>query len=65
MLILHLLRQLVLLILIVVGMELAINFNFTVGILISAGCLLAFAVPVIDENLEIIERKNNNRRFYE
>ena len=40
------------------GMELAVNYNFTLGILLASGMLLAIALPIAEENLNFINRKN-------
>lgn len=56
----HFLRQVFCIILVILGFVLSINFNFTVGILISAGGLLALVVPIVEETLEIIDRKNKH-----
>ena len=40
------------------GMELAINYNFTLGILLASAMLLAIALPIAEENINFINRKN-------
>jgi len=53
-----LIRNLVCLIVMFLGMELALNYNFTLGILLASAMLLAIALPIAEENINFINRKN-------
>lgn len=62
MIILGILKALVCIILIAVGLHTGVVYNITLGILMSAGGLLALIAPIIIENDNFIDEQNKRYR---